>query len=134
MIPRGHIFKPLAQRFSEKVSPEPNTGCWFWTGALNTQGYGVINKGGNSGVMYAHRFSLQMKLGRELADGECALHRCDTPSCVNPAHLFLGSLKDNAQDMLSKGRARGWPKGKPFPREVVERRSATVRAKNRMAA
>ena len=125
--------RPIEVRFSEKVSPEPNTGCWLWIGALNNRGYGVINTG-NDSTMYAHRLSLGLARGKPLDRGECALHRCDNPCCVNPAHLFVGTIKDNVHDMLAKGRARGWPKGRPFPREVVERRSETVRAKRRMAA
>ncbi len=50
--------------------------------------------------------SLQLKLGRILKKGEKALHTCDNPDCVNPNHIFLGSAKDNTQDMIKKGRNR----------------------------
>lgn len=131
---REYVRGSLWERFAAKVSPEPNTGCHLWTGALNNQGYGVINTGIAGRTMYAHRLSAGQKRGRALERHEVAMHKCDTPCCVNPDHIVVGTLKDNAQDMVSKGRARGWPKGKPFPREVIERRSATVRAKSARAA
>lgn len=117
----------LSERFAAKVSPEPNTGCHLWTAAANSMGYGVINRDGKS-LAYAHRVAFELHRG-PIAEGAFVCHRCDNPLCVNPAHLFIGTAKDNTADMVSKGRARGWPRGAPFPREVVERRSATVRAK-----
>lgn len=114
MMPKGYVVKTLSQRFAEKVTPEPNTGCHLWTAALNNKGYGVLGIGGRGdGVMYAHRYALQQRLGRELSDGECALHRCDNPCCVNPAHLFVGTMADNTRDMVAKGRDRFNRKPRP---------------------
>ena len=98
------------------------TGCWLWGAAHNDQGYGVLRV--NDKNVYAHRASWVVHFG-ELPDGHCVLHRCDVPACINPAHLFVGSKADNTKDMVAKGRARGWPKGKRFPAEVVRRRTST---------
>jgi len=92
------------------------SGCWLWIGAVNNKGYGVLNRCEyplRGAVVYAHRFSLESAIGRKLDRGECALHKCDNPACVNPQHLWVGSKQDNTRDMVSKGRARGWPRGLP---------------------
>lgn len=70
--------------------------------ATNNQGYGVTWSSGK--VVLAHRLSWQQRNG-EIPSGMCVLHRCDTPLCVNPDHLFLGTKKDNTNDMKAKGRA-----------------------------
>ena len=69
--------------------------------ARTAAGYGLINVGSKK-LVYAHRISWTLTHGdpSELL----VLHRCDNPSCVNPDHLFLGSHKDNMQDMAAKGR------------------------------
>lgn len=81
---------------------EFNTGCWLWTGTLLQNGYPVVSIKGRA--IKVHRLSLAIKLMRPLSDGELACHRCDTPSCVNPDHLFAGSHRDNSRDSRDKGR------------------------------
>lgn len=98
------IRKTLWDRFHDKVMPEPNTGCWLWFGATKELGYGVIGLGRrDQGTAKAHRVAWEL-YRRPLQEGECVLHRCDQPSCVNPAHLFCGTLADNMQDCVRKGR------------------------------
>lgn len=99
-------------------------GCWEWVGSKSAAGYGVINIKGK--IALAHRLSYSVFVGK-VDDGLFVCHRCDKPSCVNPAHLFLGTNADNAADMAAKGRA-AW-KGKKMPAEIRERISAT-RKKN----
>lgn len=96
-------------------------GCWLWTGAKNRQGYGVFSEAGRaSGTTLAPRYAWEF-FRDVIPDGKCVLHKCDTPACVNPEHLFLGTRSDNNQDMIAKGRYRGgWGRwfadGKPHPR------------------
>lgn len=95
--------RPLAERFWEKVSIGGPDDCWPWLGATNNQGYPKM-LGPDKRIWLATRVSVLLYTG-ESPNG-CVLHRCDKPICVNPAHLLVGSLRDNTQDMLSKNRGR----------------------------
>lgn len=79
-------------------------GCWDWAGALNSKGYPVFYYGRKNRFL-AHRFSWTLYCS-PIPEGEQVLHRCDNPVCVRPSHLFIGTQKDNVQDMLKKGRHR----------------------------
>lgn len=92
--------RPPEVRFWEKVNKTPD--CWTWTAALDRRGYGKIYLGNPKEVL-AHRFSWELHNG-QIPKGMVVCHKCDNPSCVNPAHLFVGTMKDNTQDMLAKGR------------------------------
>lgn len=98
-------------RFWEKVQKTET--CWLWKGAVNwtAGGYGKIptsRKAGRRRFLSAHRVAWELQVG-EIPHGFCVLHRCDTPLCVNPDHLFLGTQTDNVMDMLKKGRQRTNP-------------------------
>lgn len=75
--------------------------CWIWTAKILPNGYGVFNVKGKQ--VYVHRFSYQLYNGT-IPYGLLVCHTCDNRSCVNPAHLWLGTHKDNTQDMISKNR------------------------------
>lgn len=77
------------------------TGCHLWTAACGRHGYGQFRYEG--GMKLAHRVAYMLFVG-VIPPGMCVLHRCDTPVCVNPAHLWLGTHKDNMKDMANKGR------------------------------
>lgn len=95
----------LAERFADKWVPEPTSGCWLWTAALSQNGYGKLSvRAGRPG--FAHRISWELHRGEKVPSGAFVCHRCDTPGCVNPDHLFVGSPKDNTQDAIKKGRFR----------------------------
>lgn len=93
---------PIADRMEAAIMKDPNSGCWLWTKALSvTGGYGQI--GINGKILPAHRVSYECFVG-PIPAGMKACHKCDTPACVNPDHLFLGTQADNMRDMDSKGR------------------------------
>lgn len=87
--------------FPEKYERIPFSGCWLWTGGVTWNGYGRIRVNGQ--YRQAHRFSWESHVGA-IPNGLYVCHRCDVPACVNPAHLFVGTAKDNAHDCIEKGR------------------------------
>lgn len=103
------------QRFWKKVNKDgPNkigTPCWLWVGALQQNGYGSFWL--NRTSIGAHRYSYNLHNGVTLPSHLCACHKCDTPLCVNPEHLFAGTHDDNAKDMAKKQRAPNWDKRAP---------------------
>ena len=86
-----------------KLVPIPGAGCWLWPFATNTKGYGMTSIANRHG--YVHRFVYEAERG-PIPDGLQILHSCDTPSCANPAHLSVGTAKDNATDRHARHRAR----------------------------
>lgn len=84
-----------------KYIPVTESGCWIWVGSHTTAGYGRIYVARRA--VMAHRASYAVKHG-EIPSGKIICHKCDTPSCVNPDHLFVGTHKDNSQDMVRKNR------------------------------
>jgi len=72
----------------------------------------MANGYGRVGHVYAHRFIWELVNG-PLPEGLCVCHTCDTPICVNPRHLFLGTPADNHADMTAKGRANHAAKSQP---------------------
>jgi hypothetical protein len=79
------------------------SGCWELHKVKNSSGYARVRKNGS--YVYAHRESWEIANGRD-AGNLCVCHKCDNPLCINPDHLFLGTLRENFEDMRKKGRNR----------------------------
>lgn len=77
--------------------------CWLWTGKRLKEGYGIVSgPQPERKQVLAHRLSYELFVGP--VGEHCVLHRCDTPACVRPDHLFLGSVGDNNRDCFEKNR------------------------------
>ena len=120
---------PVEERFERFVSPEPNTGCWLWLGATVGRGYGVFGVAPKD-VRLSHRWLWEQTRG-PIPAGMDLCHRCDTPACVNPGHLFVGTRRENVLDMWRKGRAKpSGLKGEAHPRAILsEARVREIRSR-----
>lgn len=105
----GHFAKTDADKFWSYVSKTGIDACWEWQGGLR-QAYGAFAPRTDE-IYPAHRYSYELAygkieghIGHDPEHEICVLHRCDNPRCVRPDHLFLGSDKDNHDDMMAKGR------------------------------
>lgn len=123
----GKLGTPL-QRFEWSYIPEPNSGCWLWLKSISETGYGWFYFPPRN-MVAAHIASWELHRGTR--KGLCVLHSCDTPCCVNPDHLRLGTYKDNADDR-DKRQRRAPPKGiKNGRAKLTEARVLAIRADKR---
>jgi hypothetical protein len=88
----------------DRLLPEPNSGCFLWTGSVGSHGYGDFRWGARARTV--PRFVLEQMLGRALAPGELVLHKCDMRLCARREHLTVGTAQANSRDMMAKGRQR----------------------------
>lgn len=99
---KNHRYQPIEQRLLDKITPEPNSGCWLWTGFVHPSGYGVIRTGNKN--TYAHRCSYELFVGA-VPEGLQLDHICRVRCCVNPAHLEPVTPQENVLRGLN-GRLR----------------------------
>lgn len=94
-------------RFHTKY--QKSSGCWLWQAGKFSRGYGMVNLGrdarGAQHTSYAHRVAYVLAHG-DIPAGAVVMHACDTPACVNPAHLSLGDQRQNLRDAVVRGRIR----------------------------
>lgn len=98
------------KKFWAKIKRRGKNECWEWIASKYPMGYGRMSKN-----RYAHRVSWIIHFG-EIPKGLCVLHKCDNPPCVNPEHLWLGTMADNIADRDRKGRYISGMLGKQHPR------------------
>ena len=100
----GRSRIPVEVRFWDYVSRRGDNECWIWIGCLSTAGYGKIGIGEGKTVG-AHRIAYEISNG-PIPIGKQINHTCDVRACVNPAHLYAGTAKDNTKDCMDRGRWR----------------------------
>lgn len=128
------LTKKQRHNFERKIDRSGgDEACWPWTGARHVRGYGSFGFGGR--LHYANRISFRLYNG-PIPDGMYSCHKCDSPCCVNPRHLWAGTHLQNMQDRERKGRGnqptgdRNWtrkhpervPRGKDAPRSKYPER------------
>ena len=90
----------IEERFWKKVKKDSDR-CWLWVASVHTTGYGAFWL--HKKIVLSHRVAYILTYG-SIPDGLCVCHKCDTPLCCNPDHLFLGTVRDNNDDRVRKGR------------------------------
>lgn len=99
-LPPEEYNRRMLQKLIERILIKP-TGCWEWQAFRHKKGYGLTTYRRTN--LAAHRLAYTIVVG-PIPEGQLVCHRCDNPPCCNPAHLFLGTMVDNAQDSADKMR------------------------------
>lgn len=103
-MPKGLRGWSLLDKLLYNIRINEQTDCWEWQGGTNNIGYGMIRD--DKRMRTTHRVSYEEHNNTKIPKYMCVCHSCDNPLCVNPQHLWLGTRKDNIQDMIKKGRGK----------------------------
>lgn len=95
------VKRDIKAHLEKSIKIVQRSPCWEWQKSRDKHGYGYV--GQDAKTKKAHRVSYETFIGL-IPEGMCVLHRCDNPPCINPEHLFLGTLKQNALDRDAKHR------------------------------
>lgn len=88
--------------FMTRIDIKGPNECWLWKGCTYNAGYGSFSW--RDKMRGANRVAWEIAHGQDIPEGMDVLHSCDTPLCVNPMHLSIGTHADNMQDMHRKQR------------------------------
>lgn len=119
-------MKDLFTRFTEKYKVCDDTGCWLWTGAINSGGYGSFKFNGKP--VSAHKVAFILLKKEEIGD-QWVLHNCDIRKCVNPDHLYLGDRLQNVKDMWDRKRNPDRRGEKHHLRKLTDKEIIEIRQK-----
>lgn len=101
------VYCSLSCRLAaDSFEPSGGAGCWRWDGATDKDGYGRVRW---QYVMYRAHVASWIAHNGAVPKGFCVLHKCDNPTCINPAHLWIGTVGDNNRDRNAKGRTKWNP-------------------------
>lgn len=127
---------PIRERFWGKIDIRREDECWMWLGSKDRRGYGSFRKDGST--RKAHRVAYELANG-PITGGLHVRHKCDVPSCCNPAHLELGTHQENMMDRVVRGQSKlsdetkalisSAHKGKALSAEHREKLAAAKRGK-----
>src|SRR6266853_4387915 len=88
------------EQFESHVDMIPIAGCWIWRAGFTSNGYGEMSV--RRYPKLTHKFSYELYKG-SIPSGSCVLHKCDVKCCVNPEHLYVGTMMDNGKDAVDRG-------------------------------
>ena len=98
---RSRTGSTIKEKLLAKSKINVDTGCIEWLGSKSAGGYGKLTV--NNKTISAHRTAFEDYYGTNIV-GKVIMHNCDNPSCINPIHLKIGTVKDNIEDKVLKGR------------------------------